>query len=507
MPHEHDEYETYAAAERAPEYDAAREYEPAHDNAPNTESDTIDARLGGEKDEWPTEDRGESGYVFNGRDVIGSDGASWLAAWGESAENIALYDEMVSAFALGETIFQLPDHTEYRDDGETLYKTFMFLNEDGSVGYEIRPHDIWYANDNEPSLFDEEDEVDDEQDRNAPEPTAPDMPETAVDDARAAEATFVYAADDTAPVAEYAPIVEQAAGETEAAQERPAYVAEPRMQEEYIAPVVRETPAHVTELLASVTYHAETGTVERAPERERTETAPETTHVGVEHRHDMRDILDIIPNLPTYANRDMEPSAAVAPEMRAQVAPIPAVIVTETIVLAADVVTAPERAAAATERADNAPRSTGPVTKPAASRETLARPREQVIARTPASKKEPRMVLRPAARERTAETRREAPHRVQRAQGAPRMTEKTRGEFAQRPRREAARPAHAETRTASPETTHPLARIMRGRETVHPARQAANARRFAHAHSMNDNTAPHTSPSATLSGIMLHRAA
>jgi hypothetical protein len=494
MPHEHEQYEDeyMTGAEETPEYDAPREYEPANDNTPKTEADTIDARLGGEKDDWPTEDRGESGYLFDGRDVIGPDGVSWLAAWGESAENIALYDEMVTAFSLGEIVFQLPDHTEYRDDGETLYKTFMLLSEDGSVGYEIRPHDIQYANDNEPLLFDDEDEADDEQDRiatndNALEPPTLETLETVADDARAAEATFMFAMDDAVRATEYAPLTEQTAAET-IAQEHLAYAEEPHVQEEDIAPVLHETPAHVAQLLESVTYHVETThdtaepieapvarATEEAIEPARAETAPEMMQTVVEHRHEMCDILDIIPNLPTYANRDMEPPAAAIPEMRADTASIPPAIVTEAVILAAEAAmipaVTPERATMAAQ-ADSVPSPSAAV-QPTATRETAVRP---------------------------FEPKREAPRTPERTHTAPRATEKARGGFAERPRREAARPA-------PPETAHPLARIMRGREPVHPARQTVNAHRFAHAHSMNDNTASHTSPSATLHGITLRRAA
>lgn len=505
--HEHDEYELYEGAEYAPAYET-RDYEPANDSMPEAEADTIDTRLGGEKDEWATEDHGESGYIFDGAHVIGPDGVSWLAAWGESVENIALYDEMIMSFKAGETSFQLPDYTEHRNDGEILFKTFMLLNEDGSVGYEIHKHELMYANDNEPLLFDDEDETDGEQDRTAmndstPESLASDMPEAAADEMRTAEAALAFTADDAAPVAEhapYAPFTEQAAAET-TAHEHIAHVEEPRTQEEHGTPTLRETPAQIAVLLETVTYHAETvhtvaasaeatAVVEHAPEAEilRTETVPEIVQTMVEHRYEPRDILDIIPNLPTYANRDREPSAAAVPEVRAENAPIPSVIRAEAVVLAAETAVMRESVPAA-------------AAQPAA-RETPQSVREQVLVggnvpeakqRTPMSTAEPK-----------TGPRRETPRTAVRA---PEGTEHARGGSAQA-RRSIAAPRHAlaETRAAAPDTTHPLARIMRGREIVHPARQAANAHRWAHAQSVNDN-APRDTQRLTHNGITLHRAA
>lgn len=505
--YEHDEYETRAAAERAPEYDAAREHEPANDNAPDIESDTIDARLGGEKDEWPTEDRGESGYVFDGRDVIGPDGASWLAAWGENAENVALYDEMVSAFFLGETTFQLPDYSERIDGGEILYKTFMLLNEDGSVGYEIYKHELFYANDNEPLPFDNKDEEDADSgyiamNDNAPEPLASDISEATEDDACTEEAAVAFTVYDAAPVAEYAPVVEQTMAEM-AVQEHRAYAQEPLAQA--TESIVRETPPHIAAMLTTVTYHAETYTpteevlapvIEAAARTGEQEPvivaeaqhgAPRATIV---EQHDTRDILDIIPNLPTFASA-METMPVPAPEARAEAepetTPRETIVRAETTAVAAVVVHRSREVYAAEPVRGRTPQNTAPVPT-----QRIVTPRHEPTVRT-----EPRSIKTEAPRAVT--------ERLPRAVAKPAERPRSGGYREERRRFAAPRPAPERSRHA--ERAETPAQSARSREIVHPARLAAQSRRF-QAHAANDTPAVAAgAPVATLNGITLRRAA
>ena len=112
--------------------------------------------VGGEPQDWELVSSSESGYFFDGENVLGPDGAIW------TNEDTALHQEMLAQWREGESaIFRLPDYREESEDGETLYVTELILGETGEVTYEIHKHETTYPREEESVREEEEKEEND----------------------------------------------------------------------------------------------------------------------------------------------------------------------------------------------------------------------------------------------------------------------------------------------------------------------------------------------------------
>ena len=101
----------------------------------------------GEENDWELHSRGESGYRFDGKEILDAEGNSWTKKIesGQSPEEIFLHHEMLAQWRDGgDPVFFLPDHVESLDGREILYVTILMLGRDGSVSYEIWAHEITY---------------------------------------------------------------------------------------------------------------------------------------------------------------------------------------------------------------------------------------------------------------------------------------------------------------------------------------------------------------------------
>lgn len=148
---EEEAYLAEAEEVRPPEREDAEEWQEAAGDAPRAEAEPAAAdpglravmeHKGGEADDWSLEQRGESGYRFDGEHVRGPDGAIWMN------EDAGLHREMLAQWQEGRgAVFFLPDYRETTADGETLYVTQLILAENGAVTYEIHKHEIEYQRD------------------------------------------------------------------------------------------------------------------------------------------------------------------------------------------------------------------------------------------------------------------------------------------------------------------------------------------------------------------------
>ncbi len=145
-------------------YEFERPLEVANENEPasaelatdQTTSEDLDDGRGG-ADERVVEYANDNAYKFTGEALIQPDGTSFteqIKASGDP-EAIALHDEMIRQWNEAQALklearqeFSNPDTVIKDADGETIYKTNMWLNPDGSVGFEITSLRI-AANDNE----------------------------------------------------------------------------------------------------------------------------------------------------------------------------------------------------------------------------------------------------------------------------------------------------------------------------------------------------------------------
>ena len=107
----------------------------------------LDHKGVGEADNWGLYSKGESGRTFNGTEIFDAEGNSWtkeIELHGQP-DDIALHHEMLAQWREGGgDVFFLPDHIERTEDGETLYVTFLKLDETGSVSYEIWAYETKY---------------------------------------------------------------------------------------------------------------------------------------------------------------------------------------------------------------------------------------------------------------------------------------------------------------------------------------------------------------------------
>jgi hypothetical protein len=120
---------------------------PAPEPAADEALQAVLEQKGGEADDWTLEQRGESGYRFDGEHVRAPDGSIWVN------EDAALHREMLAQWKEGtNAVFFLPDYREKTPDGETLYVTQLMLRKDGTVSYEIHKHEIAHRREEDASL-------------------------------------------------------------------------------------------------------------------------------------------------------------------------------------------------------------------------------------------------------------------------------------------------------------------------------------------------------------------
>lgn len=141
--------------EASAEFDGVKEYESTAENAEiehKTEpqegefqeqqehvdyvKQTVLEQKGGNTEDWTLEQKGDSGYNFDGKNIRDPDGNIW------ENEDKLLHQEMLTQWKEGvNKVFFLPDYKEITEDREILYVTTMVLGEVGNVTYEIHKHE------------------------------------------------------------------------------------------------------------------------------------------------------------------------------------------------------------------------------------------------------------------------------------------------------------------------------------------------------------------------------
>ncbi len=159
------------SAEEMQLFESGREYEPSVDTAsasvdmPRAEAIEDRGTGRGGEDTERVEYTNNHTHTFTGEEVIGVDGRSFtqmIEASGD-VESIMMHREMKRQWKEAQDL-NIPGTHEFWNrenrvkdtDGETVYKSRMWLNEDGSVGSEIRSIRI-SANDNQPQALPERD--------------------------------------------------------------------------------------------------------------------------------------------------------------------------------------------------------------------------------------------------------------------------------------------------------------------------------------------------------------